>query len=72
MRERNFLVWYDVGEDQKKSQRQRAGVPAPHDQPLARQQRDSDRDQQCRDPAAAVDFFVQEDFCGEGIADEGE
>ena len=37
---------------------------------LACEQRHSARYQHGGDPSAAVYFFVEEDFCGEGVADE--
>lgn len=33
---------------------------------------DASSDQHSGDPAAAVDFFVQKDFSGEGVADKGQ
>ena len=39
---------------------------------LAGKEGDASGDEHCGDPAAAVDFLVEEDFGGEGVADEGE
>ena len=39
---------------------------------LPGQQAHASGDEHCGDPPAAIDFFVEEDFGGEGIADEGE
>jgi hypothetical protein len=49
-----------------------AGTSARPKECLPCQQRYSRRHQKSGDPAAAIHFFMQEDFRGEGVTDEGE
>ena len=49
-----------------------AGTSARRKQCLPCQQRYSGRHQKSGDPAAAIHFFMQEDFRGKGVTDEGE